>query len=55
VKGIEDSFPTANRFELFTGKKSTDNIRLYKKLGYREYLQENLSEKVQILFMEKVK
>ena len=50
---IETFFPDAERFELFTGSKSADNIRLYEKLGYRICREEDLSEKVRIVFMEK--
>ena len=55
MKNIETSFPNAKRFELFTGTKSVDNIRLYQKLGYGEYGQQDLSQKVRIAFMEKLK
>lgn len=54
MKNIETSFPNAKRFELFTGTKSVDNIRLYQKLGYRVYNQQDLSQKVRIVFMEKL-
>jgi ribosomal protein S18 acetylase RimI-like enzyme len=50
---IEIVFPHAGRFELFTGTKSINNIRLYKRLGYREYREEDLSPKVRLVFMEK--
>jgi ribosomal protein S18 acetylase RimI-like enzyme len=30
---IETLFPTARRFELFTGNKSAGNLRLYERLG----------------------
>lgn len=53
MKRIEASFPNAKRFELFTGTKSADNIRLYNKLGYKEFHKQDLSQKVQIIFMEK--
>jgi GNAT superfamily N-acetyltransferase len=33
---IELHHPTAARFELFTGARSVDNIRLYTRCGYRE-------------------
>jgi GNAT superfamily N-acetyltransferase len=55
MQNIEASFPNARRFELFTGTKSADNIRLYHKLGYKPYHQQDLSQKVQILFMEKIR
>lgn len=54
MKNIEASFPNVKRFELFTGTKSVDNIRLYQKLGYKDYRQNNLSQKVRIVFMEKL-
>ena len=53
MKTIEASFPNAKRFELFTGTKSADNIRLYQKLEYEEYRQQDLSHRVRIVFMEK--
>jgi N-acetylglutamate synthase-like GNAT family acetyltransferase len=54
MKNIEASFPDAKRFELFTGTKSIDNIRLYARLGYKEYNQQDISQKVRIVFMEKI-
>ena len=50
---IEAAFPHAERFELFTGTKSIRNIRFYKKLGYREFREDDLSPKVRLVFMEK--
>lgn len=54
MRNIEHSFPNAQRFELFTGMKSIDNIMLYQKLGYKEYHKQDLSQKVRIVFMEKI-
>jgi GNAT superfamily N-acetyltransferase len=51
--GIETVFPTARRFQLFTGHKSSGNIRLYKRLGYRPFRREPVNEKVTLVFMEK--
>jgi len=42
LHALEDRFPTAHRFELFTGHKSEDNIRLYQKLGYAEFHREGI-------------
>ncbi len=53
MKNIEKTFYTADRFELFTGAKSVDNIRLYRKLGYEGYREEDLSPEVCLIFMEK--
>jgi GNAT superfamily N-acetyltransferase len=50
---IETAFSHAERFELFTGTKSTHNIRLYQMLVYRECREEDLSPKVRFVFMEK--
>jgi ribosomal protein S18 acetylase RimI-like enzyme len=50
---IETAFFHAERFELFTGFKSTNNILLYQRLGYRGYREEDLSPKVRLVFMEK--
>ena len=50
---IEEFFPAARRFELFTGTRSVDNIRLYQRLGYREYREEDQSPNVRLVFMEK--
>ena len=55
MQNIESQFPNAKRFELFTGTKSIDNIRLYRKLGYVECRQQDLSPKVRVVFMEKIK
>jgi GNAT superfamily N-acetyltransferase len=53
MERIETVFSRVERFELFTGTKSIDNIRLYQRLGYREYREEDLSLKVRLVFMEK--
>ena len=51
---IETCFPTARRFELFTGHRSESNIRLYERLGYRAFRREQVNEKVALVFMEKM-
>lgn len=53
MRGIENAFPGAERFELFTGIKSIDNISLYRRLGYEAYREEDLSPKVRLVYMEK--
>ena len=53
LRQIETFFPAARRFELFTGHKSKSNIRLYEWLGYRVIRQEQVNEKVSLVFMEK--
>jgi len=53
MEGMEKTFSLAERFELFTGTRSIDNIRLYRRLGYQECREEDLSSKVRLVFMEK--
>lgn len=50
---IEGRFPRADRFELFTGGRSRANIRLYRRLGYREFREADLSPTVRLVFLEK--
>lgn len=50
---IETLFPLARRFELFTGHKSENNIRLYERLGYRAFRRQPVNEKVTLVYMEK--
>ncbi len=50
---LEDIFPEAKRFELFTGHKSAKNIALYAKLGYRETGREKKSETLEFVHMAK--
>lgn len=54
LRRVEAAFPDARRFELFTGHKSASNIRLYERLGYRQFRQEPVSEKVTLVFLEKM-
>jgi ribosomal protein S18 acetylase RimI-like enzyme len=52
---IETEFPSARRFELFTGSRSEGNIRLYERLGYRIFRTDRLSPQVELVFMEKLR
>ncbi len=53
LKVIETCFPVALRFELFTGHKSENNIRLYERAGYRAVRQKQVNEKLSLIVMEK--
>lgn len=55
MASIEKAFSNAERFELFTGAKSKNNILFYKKLGYKKCREEDLSSNVRLIFMEKLK
>lgn len=53
LKAIEAEFPGAERYELFTGSTSADNIRLYERAGYRQFKAESASGKYCLVFLEK--
>ncbi len=53
LRQIEAMYPNAARFELFTGDKSEDNIRLYLRHGYRPFRQTPVSDKLTMVFLEK--
>jgi ribosomal protein S18 acetylase RimI-like enzyme len=54
LRQIERDFPAANRFELFTGHKSINNLRLYQRLGYRIFRHETVNDKLTMVFLEKI-
>lgn len=54
IKTIEQVFSDCKRFELFTGNKSTDNIRLYERLGYKLFKTEKYNETASIVYLEKL-
>ena len=53
MKEIEASFPEVERFELFTGHKSADNIRFYNKRGYVEFKRQKVSSRLTLIYMQK--
>jgi RimJ/RimL family protein N-acetyltransferase len=53
--GIEKHAGDVERFELFTGHLSERNIRLYEKLGFRKFRQERVNDRLELVFMEKLK
>jgi ribosomal protein S18 acetylase RimI-like enzyme len=52
---IEDVFPEAARFELFTGHLSTASLGLYASLGYRETRREYVDDRLTLVWLEKVR
>jgi len=53
LRAIEAEFPGAERCELFTGSTSPDNIRLYERLGYRQFAAKPASADYCLIFLEK--
>ena len=50
---IEKQYPK-QRYEVFTSTKSEKNIALYKKLGYKIFDEEQVTEELRFVYMEKV-
>lgn len=50
---IEQCFPRARRFELFTGHLSERNLHLYQKLGYQIVWREKVHDRLDLVHMEK--
>ena len=53
MREIEASFPEAKRYELFTGHLSEGNLRLYRRLGYAEFREEEVSPRLRLVYLEK--
>ena len=53
MRRIEEEFADARRYELFTGHLSEGNLRLYHRLGYREFKREPVSPNLVLVYMEK--
>lgn len=53
MQEIEGRFGEARRFELFTGHRGEGNLRLYARLGYRVFRRERVSDKLELVHMEK--
>lgn len=51
---VERHNNAAGRFELFTGHNSAKNLYLYQKLGYREYRREKVTDRLTLIFLEKL-
>jgi len=54
MQGIEKTFDTCKRFELFAGSRSEKNIFLYKKIGYNIFKTEKINDNVSLVYMEKI-
>ena len=53
MREIEAIFSAARRFELFTGHRSTKNLHIYEKLGYRQFSSKIVNERLTLVFLEK--
>jgi phosphoribosylanthranilate isomerase len=55
LRGAEEMFPEADRFELYTGERSERNLHLYQKAGYREFKRQALNERITLIYLEKAR
>lgn len=53
MAAIESAAPEAAPFELFTGDRSDGNLRLYRRLGYREFRRDRVRPGLTLVFLEK--
>lgn len=53
MAALEDSFPDADRFDLFTGKEARRPLELYLRLGYSVYRTETVGPGIELVWMEK--
>ncbi|MBT3807230.1 MAG: GNAT family N-acetyltransferase [Desulfobacula sp.] len=54
LHAAEKQFPDAERYELFTGQKSKRNLYIYEKNGYQIFKNIKISEKLSMVFLEKI-
>ncbi len=52
--GEIEKYFSQKRYELFTSTRSIDNIRLYQRMGYREFDRRSLDDRLDFVYMEKV-
>lgn len=53
MNAIEERFAEAQHYELFTGHLSEDNLRLYRRLGYRQFRQEEITPELRMIHLRK--
>ena len=53
MRSIEAHFGACGRYEVFTGEKSERNIVFYMKRGYRIFRAHPISDRTNLVFMEK--
>ena len=53
VEAIEQEF-SCTRYEIFTSTKSVRTIRLYEHLGYTKFREQKISDKLTLVFLEKM-
>lgn len=54
MAAIEERCSTCRRFELFTGDRSSGNLRLYQRLGYHAFRREAVARELVFVHLEKL-
>ncbi len=54
LRAMEKEYPNG-RCELFTSTRSVGNIRLYERLGYRQFRKEQITDELCFVFLEKIR
>ena len=52
--GEIEKYCPQKRYELFTSTRSIDNIRLYQRMGYREFDRRSMDDGLDFVYMEKL-
>jgi ribosomal protein S18 acetylase RimI-like enzyme len=55
MNNIENNFADAAAFEVFTGMRSEGNLRLYRRLGYRDSDKKFINENLSLIFLRKAR
>ena len=54
LSAAESQFENAKRYELYTGEMSKRNLYIYDKNGYRVFSSKVISQKLTLVFLEKI-
>ncbi len=55
MKEIELRLDHCSRYELFTGFRSQKNLKLYQKLGYKEFKRQFINGNLTLVYLEKLR
>jgi GNAT superfamily N-acetyltransferase len=55
MRALEDAFPDAGRFELFTAAAAVEPLALYAKLGYTVFRRQLTDEGYEMVWLEKIR
>jgi len=55
LEEVENIFKSCSRFELTAGHRSQKNLNFYRKFGYAPYKAEKVTDKINLVYLEKIK